>query len=248
MTAAARTERSLATWEWPIDLSAYDRRPLLLRREAAALARRAKYPHRLGHWTPWFQKRLGRLARPIVDACDHLEIRTRHLRCSIQHVLAQQMRRRRSTYWAWSEDTWHAIVGTSRVNFEAIADGPKCRAALLAIAILLQRPISVARLGRFDRVGLAYRIFGRQDVDTALARVHQALATWGYTLQASAQSSLRLALCETFLTIRSPRLEDITIEALTELRHAIASSTRPSVGRSGNSPARSSDSAFSRSR
>ena len=228
MTAAAarpaRTERPVATWEWPIDLSAYDRRPQLLRREAAALARRAKYPHRLGHWTPSFQKRLGRLARPIVDACDHLEIRTRHVRCSIQHVLAQQMHRRRSTYWAWSEDTWHAIVGTSRVNFEAIADGPKCRAALLAVAILLQRPISVARLGRFDRVGLAYRIFGRQDVDTALARVHQALATWGYTLQTPAQSSLRLALCETFLTIRSPRLEDITIEALAELRHAIASS------------------------
>jgi Phage integrase family len=221
---AARHEPPLPMWQWPIDLSTYDQRPRLLRREAAALARRAKYPHRLGHWTPWFQEKLGRLAPPIIDACDHLDIRTRHLRCSIQHVLAQHMHRRRSTYWAWSEDTWHAIVGTSRVNFEAIADGPKCRAALVAVAMLLQRPIRVTRLGRFDRVGLAYRIFGQQEVDIGLARVREALRAWGYTLQTPAQSGLRLALCETFLTIKSPRLEDITIEALADLRQAIASS------------------------
>jgi hypothetical protein len=227
IAAAGRTaqhEHPLPAWQWPIDLSAYDQRPRLLRREAAALARRAKYPHRLGHWTPWFQGRLGRLAPPIIDACDQLEIRTRRLRCSIQHVLTLEMHRRRSTYWAWSEDTWHAIVGTSRVHFEAIADGPKCRAALVAVAVLLQRPISMPRLGRFDRVTLAYRVFGRDEVDTALARVRAALSAWGYTLQTPALSGLRLALCEVFLTIRSPRLEDITLEALAELRHAIASS------------------------
>jgi Phage integrase family len=220
---AAQHEHPLA-WAWPIDLSAYDQRPRLMRREVAALARRAKYPHRLGHWTPWFQNELGRLAPPILDAFDYLDIRRRRLRCSIQHVLAEHMHRRRSTYWAWSEETWHAIVGTSREDFEAIADGPKCRAALVAVAMLLQRPIAVTRLGRFDRVALAYRIFGRHEVDPALARVHQALAAWGYTLQTPAQSSLRLALCEVFLTIKSPRLEDITLEALATLRQTIASS------------------------
>jgi hypothetical protein len=181
IAAAARVAQHVhrLPWQWPIDLSAYDQRPRLIRREAAALARRAKYPHRLGHWTPWFQEDLGRLAPPILDAFDCLDIRTRRLRCSIQHVLAQHMHRRRSTYWAWSEDTWHAIVGTSRGDFEAIADGPKCRAALVAVAMLLQRPLSVTRLGRFDRVALAYRIFGRHEVDPALARVRQALGAWG---------------------------------------------------------------------
>jgi hypothetical protein len=221
---AAHSEHPLPMWQWPIDLSAYDQRPRLLRHEAAALARRANYPHRLGHWTPRFQEELGRLAPPIIDACDHLEIRTRRLRCSIQHVFTMEMHRRRSTYWAWSEDTWHAIVGTSRLHFEAMADGPKCRSALVAVAMLLHRPISVTRLGQFDRVALAYRLFGRHDVDTALARVRAALRTWGYTLETPAQSSLRLALCQAFLTIKSPRLEDITIEALAELRQAIASS------------------------
>ena len=222
--SAARHAGVLPTWRWPIDLSTYDQRPRLLRREAVALARRASFPHRLGHWTPLFREELGRLAPPIIDACQHLDIRTRRLRCSIQHVVTLEMHRRRSTYWAWSEDTWHAIVGTSRIQFDAIADGPKCRSALVAIALLLQRPISMPRLGRFDRVALAYRLFGHQPVDTALARVREALGTWGYTLEMPAQSSLRLALCEAFLTIKSPRLEDITVEALTELRHAIASS------------------------
>jgi hypothetical protein len=146
----AHNEQPPPAWQWPIDLSAYDQRHRLMRREAAALARRAKYPHRLGHWTPRFQEELGRLAPAIIDTCDHLAIRNRRLRCSIQHVLTLEMHRRRSTYWAWPEETWHAIVGTSRVHFEAMADGPKCRAALVAIAMLLQRPISVTRLGRFD--------------------------------------------------------------------------------------------------
>jgi hypothetical protein len=225
IAAAARAaQEHPLPWHWPIDLSAYDQRPRLMRREAAALARRAKYPCRLGHWTPWFQEELGRLAPPMLDAFDYLDIRTRRLRCSIQHVLAEHMHCRQSTYWAWSEDTWHAIVGTSREDFEAISDGPKSRAALVAVAMLLQRPVAVTRLGRFDRVALAYRIFGRQEVDPALARVHQALAAWGYTLQTPAQSSLRLALCEVFLTIKSPRLEDITLEALATLRQIIASS------------------------
>jgi integrase len=227
IAATPRTTRHdlpLRTWQWPLDLSTYNRRPRLTRRETAALARRAKYPHRLGHWTPWFQEELGRLAPPIIDACNYLDIRTRHLRCSIQHVVALEMHRRRSTYWAWSEDTWHAVVGTSRLHFEAIADGPKCRAVLVVVAMLLQRPISVTRLGRFDRVALAYRLFGRDEVDPALARVRAALGKWGYALELPAQTSLRLALCETFLTIKSPRLEDITIEVLAALRHTIASS------------------------
>ena len=91
---AAQHEHPLA-WAWPIDSSAYDQRPRLKRHEVAALARRAKYPHRLGHWTPWFQNELGRLAPPILDAFDYLDIRTRRLRCSIQHILAEHMHRRR---------------------------------------------------------------------------------------------------------------------------------------------------------
>lgn len=220
----AQDERPLPAWQWPLDLSVYDQGPRLRRGEAAALARRARYPHRVGHWTPRFQEELGRLAPPIIGACDYLEIPTRHVRCSIQHIVTLEMHRRRSTYWAWSEDVWHAIVGTSRLHFEAIADGPKCRSALVAVAMLLQRPIAVTRLGRFDRVWLAYRLFGRHEVDPALARVRAALCTWGYTLETPALSGLRLALCEVFLIIRSPRLEDITLEALAELRHAIASS------------------------
>ena len=46
IAAAARTPRHEPSrpWQWPIDVSAYDQRPQLMRREAAALARRAAYP------------------------------------------------------------------------------------------------------------------------------------------------------------------------------------------------------------
>jgi integrase len=218
----AEHDDSLAAWQWPLDLSVYDRRPHLMRREAAALARRAKSPQRFGDWSPLLHEELGRLTRPIIDALAYLQIRYRSLRGGIQHVLTLEMHRRRSTYWAWSEDTWHAIVGTSRLHFEAMADGPQCRAAIVAVAMLLQRPISVPRLGRFDRVVLTYRLFGRHRVDAALERLIQALGNWGYALEAPARASLRMTLCEVFLTIKSPCLEQISLEALIKLRKAIA--------------------------
>jgi len=211
-------------WQWPLDLAGYDRRSTLMRREMAALNRRARFPRRLGHWTPRFQEELGRLTRPVTDALEHLDIRTDRVRAMVQRLLTHEMHRRRTSYWAWSEDAWHALVGTSRKHFEDSSDASKYRSALLAVALLLQRPIHVYRLGRFDRVILAYRIFGRVRVDAAVDRVAGALVDWGHSPPSSA--SLRMTLCEVFLTIQSPCLEDISLETLSTLRHATSSHQR----------------------
>jgi hypothetical protein len=102
---------------------------------------------------------------------------------------------------------WHGVTrddvlrfGTSRKHFEDTSEASKYRSALLAVALLLQRPICVYRLGRFDRVVLAYRIFGRARVDEALDRVVKALIDWGYS--PPSRASLRMTLCEVFLTIQ----------------------------------------------
>jgi len=215
----------MTAWRWPLDLARYNRRPALTRREVAALARRARYPQRLGHWTPLFHDELGRLTRPVTDALDCLQIRHR-LRGEVQRLVTHELHRWQSTYWAWSEDTWHTIIGTSRLHFEALADGPQCRAAIVAVALLLQRPIAVPRLGRFDRVALAYRLFGRTRVDAALDRILRALVDWGYAPTSPRYTSLRMTLCEVFLTIQSPCLEQISIEVLLGLRTATSSHKR----------------------
>jgi hypothetical protein len=211
-------------WRWPLDLAGYDRRAALTRRELAALNRRARFPRRLGHWTPRFHEELGRLTRPVTDALEHLDIRTDRVRATVQRLLTREMDRRRTSYWAWSEDAWHALLGTSRKHFEDSSEASKYRSALLAVALLLQRPIRVYRLGRFDRVGLAYRIFGRARVDVALDRVVTALVDWGYS--PPSRASLRMTLCEVFLTIQRPCLEDISFDTLSRLRHATSSHKR----------------------
>jgi hypothetical protein len=181
-SVVARTADHTA-WQWPLDLAGYDRRPALTRRELAALNRRARFPRRFGHWTPLFHEELGRLTRPVTDALEHLDIRTDRVRATVQRLLTHEMHRHRSSFWAWSEDVWHALVGTSRKHFEDTSEASKYRSALLAVALLLQRPIRVYRLGRFDRVVLAYRIFGRGLVDEALDRVVKALVDWGTRLR-----------------------------------------------------------------
>lgn len=82
-----------AAWQWPLDLAGYDRRPALTRREMAALNRRARFPRRLGHWTPLFHDELGRLTRPVTDALEHLDIRTDRVRATVQRLLTHEMHR-----------------------------------------------------------------------------------------------------------------------------------------------------------
>jgi hypothetical protein len=172
IAAAARTahhERPRPMWRWPIDLSAYDRRPRLLRREAAALT------------------------APIVDACDHFDIRTRRLRCTIQHVLTLEMHRRRSTYWAWSEDTWHAIVGTSRVQFETMADHPAWQLPLgyKDGVYGAERVPSVAYLG--DRDMFLFLVDGNRNLDDPTDRSHAGMFR-GFILRNSDVGAAALTL------------------------------------------------------
>ena len=82
------------------------------------------------------------------------------------------------------------------------------------------------RLGRFDRVALARRLFGRSRVDAAFDRVIQALVDWGYAPAPLRCASLRMTLCEVFRTIKSPCLEQISTQVLIHLRVATSSHKR----------------------
>ena len=101
-------------------------------------------------------------------------------------------------------ETWHAIVGASACNSKRSLRGRNVDRHSSRSPCCCSGRFRVPRRGRLDRVALAFRLFGRQPIDTSLARVREALGRWGYTLETPAQSSLRLALCEVFLTTKSP--------------------------------------------
>ena len=128
------------------------------------------------------------------------------------------MYRSRSTYWAWTSDQWHDIVGASHAAYKERGAGSRsyARNGLLSAAYLLCDYHEVHALGKYDRVALAYRVFGRDRVDAEVSRVLAMLLQWGYSR--FSRSGMRMAMCEVFIENRSPRLEDITYEVLDRLR------------------------------
>jgi hypothetical protein len=225
-SATAPAADTFTPWRWPLDLDAYDRAPALTPRERAALARRARFPLRFGHWTPLFYQELGRLTRPIVDALDYLDIDYDRARARVQCLVTRTLQQEQSTYWAWSDETWRRLIGRSRRSFNANAPTDRAsRAAFLGVAFLLKRPIPFEALGKYGRVVLAHRVFGRARPEHALDRIMRAVVDWGYAERPS-RKSLHFTLCEVLLVVQSPQLEDITLDHLPRLRAATARNTR----------------------
>jgi hypothetical protein len=225
-SAMAPTAESFTSWRWPLDLDVYDRAPALTPNERAALARRARFPLRFGHWTPLFHQEFGRLTRPIVDALDSLKIDHDRARSRVQALVTRTLHQEQSTYWAWSDETWRRLIGRSRRSFNAKAPTDRAsRAAFLGVAFLLKRPIPFQALGKYGRVALAHRVFGQARVEHALDRIMRAVVDWGYAAQPS-RKALNFTLCEVLLVVQSPQLEDITLDHLTHLRAAAARHTR----------------------
>ena len=109
-----------------------------------------------------FLQELGRVAAPVIDALDYLKVDGRR-RNAVQCVLAHEMYRDRSSYWAWTPDQWRGIVGASGASYVAEGAAPHfcARNILLAVAYLLCNYHHVHAFGRYGRVALACRIFVR---------------------------------------------------------------------------------------
>ena len=73
------------------------------------------------------------------------------------------------------------------------------------------------RLGSFNRLALAWRVFGREAVDDAQERITAKLEGWGYR-SARTDLFIRTFLAQLLLVNRSARLEDLTDEVFGSLR------------------------------
>lgn len=157
LPALVRSDERATAWRWPLDLDAYDRDRALTPNERAALARRARFPRRIGHWTPLFHQELGRLTRPVIDALDYLQIAHERARARVQCRLTDALYREQSTYWAWPDATWRRLLGTSRRSFNAqTATDRVSRGAFLAVGLVLKCPIEPRRdRGRASSVSQA---------------------------------------------------------------------------------------------
>ena len=214
-------------WAWPLNMARYDRRPELTGREREALRRlgtnvrrRRGYDRDPPEW-----QAVGRLLQPLDDARGALwyPAAPRHRRGATDAIGVVLLRCAEdgSTYWAWSDEEWARLIGADSAEFErpwpAWADGT-VRPYVTACAYLVGGFTAFRSIGNFDKVPLARRVFGTDNVDEAVTRVADVLGQWGYRIGRARDLRLPAVRCLALLLNRSPRLEGLTTGAFERLR------------------------------
>jgi hypothetical protein len=209
-----------------LDVSGYDRTPVLLPDEREALASLGFQLRRCRNHDPGLPgwNAIGGLLAPL-DAA-RLALRDRpdnllHRRSGLDavgHVLFR-CAEEGTAYWGWSEEGWVRLIGEDRHAFTwpwpSWVDAT-VRPYVAAYGYLLCGFGAFHRLGAFNRLTLAERVFGRAAVGSALGAVFSTLENWGYQ-RVGTDDRWRTVFVQAILVNRSARLEDLTTEVLERL-------------------------------
>ncbi|MFJ2444364.1 hypothetical protein ACIOWG_28855 [Streptomyces sp. NPDC087658] len=226
--ASAFATDAAPSWPWPVEPDRYDRRAELTGAEREALASLGtdlrRYPGGYAPEDPQW-KTVRRLLRPLDDVrsslwCPDDGSYRRGVDDAIALMLLRCAEHGRMV-WAWSAEDWLALIGTSARQFTANAPGwaeGTARPYLAAYAYLLSGFTEFDQLGGFQRLPLAWRVFGKRDVDEAQQQIAQMLRGWGYQIEAGIDSRISPVLCQALLLNRSPFLEDLTTDAFDRIR------------------------------
>jgi integrase len=216
-----------ARWPWPIDLTRYDRTPTLAPTEYAALmalgweVRRGRgHDLQRPEWTA-----IDRLVRPLDDARRSVFTPDDpyHHRSALDAVgiMLHACATTQQTFWAWTSATWIAEVLTpSQQAFQRAYPGwidGAVRPYLVAMAYLLDGFATFERLGPFNRVALAHRVFGPAPVQQALEPIMTTLRGWGYH-SARHTTTVPGLVSALLLHNRSPYLADLTAATIEHFR------------------------------
>ncbi|WP_406300843.1 hypothetical protein OG948_58355 (plasmid) [Embleya sp. NBC_00888] len=141
------------------------------------------------------------------------------------------------TFWGWTPQEWIHLLGRNQTEFHQHGPGwvtDEVRPYLAAHAYLLGSFNEFHRLGGFQRLTLSWRIFGRDRVNSEIARIRAVLASWGYQLGRDDDTLLPMVVCQLLLLNRSPHLEDLDTSLFDRVRRE-----KPSLSVCGETPDRS---------
>jgi hypothetical protein len=195
-------------WIWPFDLAQYDRSASLTAVEQDMLARytEAYRFYRYGR-TMDFGPTLDRLVRPLNDVFGYTSIKTQ-LRRYVLHFFLREMAERNSSFWGWTTEEWIKAIGARRTS----------RQHVVAVAYLL---CDFSDLHRVESDHIVYnclarKVFGREYVQVITDRVQSLLSEWGYNNNGTRKMIMR-TMFELLLLVRSPHLEDLTLDHLRQV-------------------------------
>lgn len=224
MPSAAVSETAAAvSWPWPLDLDRYRHQGRLTGTEWDGLRALGLELLRRGDRDAMAWRSIRRLVQPLeeVQTVLHWHPDTRYQRRFARDAAALILVRcaeLRRSFWAWSTQDWAELISTGTDDMRERWPGQVgsgARPYLLVYAYLLGGFTAFDRIGRFHRLSLARRVFGRQPVDDAAAQVRAVLVGWGYHRRC--ERELTALVCQVLLLNRSPRLEDLSSEVLARL-------------------------------
>ena len=150
-----------------------------------------------------------RLIKPLEDVFIYIEV-SKLKRVPLFRLLLQEMGGRRISFWGWNDLEWMKIANTH----------PYFANWLIAAAFLLCGFHSLYAFPKRSQIfsSLAQRVFGSNRFFALAANAQQNLAALGY--KARTLRLVPLTLAHLLLSIRSPHIEDLTIETFGDLQKA----------------------------
>jgi integrase len=207
---------------WPLDTTRYDCSPELTASEQhalSALMAQLAWKKRT-EISADMERTLFRLLQPLHDIQDKLGIYQKYCTPPMQ-VILRAMHERSSSYWAWSEPEWIAILQSAFSFFEQLYDlkmSGLARQRLLIIAYLLgpQTDFFWPLLQERSPSSLVCKLFGTHILLEAVERLYEVLRLWGYKEDLSLKTNMATTVAWIFLANRSIHFEDITLAFLSE--------------------------------
>lgn len=202
-------------WQFPIDISKYNRSFYLTKSEKEEIQVVLKIK---SNWFDRSYKVLERLLTPINDALN-IAGGGKSAQGKIRKIILYEMNERQTSFWAWSKDDWYKILCSTHTEFKQYykATDYECRPKLTLLLYLLFN-LDIYRINeKFYSTLFANRLFGKELVNKAIKVVRQSYLSLGYG-EARVKDRFSPVVCNVLIANRSPYLEDLTTEFLDELK------------------------------
>lgn len=204
---------------WPLDITRYDRTAILTLAEREALAVFVRKPRDRAVVVATAEREgtLTRLLRPLRDALAALPADER-TRIHSVHLFLRMCARDGRPFWAWDNETWLRVLGTSTSSFFTMhtpGNPTDLRQYIIAVAYLLDCFSDFQALGGIEMACLAGKVFGQDTIEASMAPVLAVNAQWGYSPKD--EPAFCSVIAEVLLLNRSPHLRDLSLSLLEQV-------------------------------
>jgi integrase len=202
-------EDILQEWSWPIHRNAYDNTVALSEDELSFLT--GEPIERVNYSGPRWPDLLPvrRLIEPLEDVFLYIDV-AKHKRNQLMSILLREIGKRQVSFWGWTDQDWLDVAARNRYF----------TGWLIAAAFLLCDFRGLYSLPKRSHVfsSLAKRVFGKHRLNVINTQIQKELEALGY--KGRTRRLVPLTVSHLLLSVQSPCVEDISIDAFRDLQKA----------------------------